>query len=303
VTAIGGTHVCLRQVAAAEIFRLIRAEGVTHLCAAPTILIMMIGYPEAKDFQPEKPLTILTAGAPPSPTVIEQMEGMGASILHVYGLTEVYGPHSVCAAQESWAELDKEALAAIKARQGVAYVTAMHLDVVDMSTMKPVPRDGKTMGEIVMQGNNVMLGYYKDIEATTKAFRGGWFHSGDLAVMHPDGYVQIMDRDKDIIISGGENISSVELENVIYRHPEVMEVAVVSTPDSKWGEVPKAFVTPKPGSNPTAEEIIAFCKDNLARYKAPKEVVFCALPKTATGKILKFRLREQEWQGRERKVN
>jgi fatty-acyl-CoA synthase len=303
VTAIGGTHVCLRAVEAAAIFRLIMAEKVSHLCAAPTILIMMVSYPEAKNLQIKRPLTILTAGAPPSPTIIEQMENLGASIIHVYGLTEVYGPHSVCARQDSWVSMDREELAKIKSRQGVPYVVALYMDVFDMVTMEPVPRDGKTMGEIVMRGNNVMLGYYKDEKATADAFKGGWFHSGDLAVIHPDGYVQIMDRGKDIIISGGENISSIELENVIYRHPKVQEVAVVSTPDEKWGEVPKAFVTPKPGTNPTAEEIIEFCKANLARFKAPKEVVFCELPKTATGKITKFTLRNQEWQGREKKVN
>jgi fatty-acyl-CoA synthase len=303
VTAVGGTHVCLRQVEAGSIFRLIMQEKVSHLCAAPTILIMMISYPEAKHLKLHRPLTILTAGAPPSPTVIEQIEGLGANIIHVYGLTEVYGPHSVCARQDSWTSLGREELARLKSRQGVAYVTALYMDVLDMVTMEPVPRDGKTMGEIVMRGNNVMLGYYKDEKATDDAFRGGWFHSGDLAVMHPDGYVQIMDRGKDIIISGGENISSIELENVIYRHPKVQEVAVVSSPDPKWGEVPKAFVTPKPGTDPTSAEIIDFCKANLARFKAPKEVVFCDLPKTATGKITKFTLRDREWHGRERKVN
>ncbi|MBU1168767.1 MAG: acyl--CoA ligase family protein [Proteobacteria bacterium] len=303
VTAIGGTHVCLRQLSASDIFRLINEEKVSHMCAAPTILIMMISHPEAKQFKIKQSLTILTAGAPPSPTVIEQMESMGALITHVYGLTEVYGPHSVCARQDSWSHLEKEELARIKSRQGVAYITAQYMDVMDMETMEPVPRDGKTMGEIVMRGNNVMLGYYKDPQATEKAFHGGWFHSGDLAVIHPDGYVQIMDRGKDIIISGGENISSVELENTIYRHPDVLEVAVVSSPDSKWGEVPKAFVTLKPGTNPSPQAIIEFCKDNLARFKAPKDVVFCDLPKTATGKILKFKLREKEWEGHDRKVN
>jgi fatty-acyl-CoA synthase len=303
VTAVGGTHVCLRQVEAGTIFRLIMEEKVSHLCAAPTILIMMVSYPEAKHLQLHRPLTILTAGAPPSPTVIEQIEAIGANILHVYGLTEVYGPHSVCAKQDSWTELGKEELAKVKSRQGVAYVTALYMDVIDPASMRPVARDGKTMGEIVMRGNNVMLGYYKDEQATEDAFRGGWFHSGDLAVIHPDGYVQIMDRGKDVIISGGENISSIELENVIYRHPKVQEVAVVSSPDPKWGEVPKAFVTPKPGTTLTAKEIIDFCKENLARFKAPKEVVFCDLPKTATGKITKFKLRDSEWEGRERKVN
>jgi len=303
VTAIGGTHVCLRTLTADNIFRLITSEKVSHMCAAPTILIMMISHPDSDSIKLDRKLTILTAGAPPSPTVIEQIEGIGALIVHVYGLTEVYGPHSVCANQESWQDMSKEELAVVKARQGVAYVNAMYMDVVNSATMEPAPRDGATIGEIVMRGNNVMLGYYKDEEATAKAFAGGWFHSGDLAVIHPDGYVQIMDRDKDIIISGGENISSVELENTLYRHPDILEVAVVASPDQKWGEVPKAFITLKPDTNPTAKEIIEFCKNNLARFKAPKEIVFCDLPKTATGKIMKFKLREKEWQGRDRRVN
>jgi fatty-acyl-CoA synthase len=303
VNAIGGTHVCLRQVVAADVFRLIEQENVSHLCAAPTILIMMITYPGAQQVKMQRPLQILTAGAPPSPTVIQKMEAIGANITHVYGLTEVYGPHSVCAWQEQWNELSADEKAKIKSRQGVPYIVSRHMDVVDLETMAPVARDGKTIGEIVMRGNNVMLGYYKDPKTTEKAFRGEWFHSGDLAVMHPDGYVEIKDRDKDIIISGGENISSVEIENVIFRHPDVLEVAVVSTPDTKWGEVPKAFVVAKEGTNPTSEDIINFCKENMARFKAPKVVEFCQLPKTATGKILKFKLREKEWEGRDRKVN
>ncbi len=303
VTAMGGTHVCLRQVVAADVFRLIQEENVSHLCAAPTILIMMINYPGVQKVKMQRPLRILTAGAPPSPTVIEKMEAIGATITHVYGLTEVYGPHSVCAWQQQWDDLPMEERAKIKSRQGVPYIVTGYMDVVDGETMEPVARDGQTIGEIVMRGNNVMLGYYKDPETTAKAFRGDWFHSGDLAVIHPDGYVEIKDRDKDIIISGGENISSVEVENVIYRHPDVQEVAVVSSPDPKWGEVPKAFVVPKEGCNPTAEDIINFCKENLARFKAPKTIEFCQLPKTATGKILKFKLREKEWKGRERKVN
>jgi fatty-acyl-CoA synthase len=231
------------------------------------------------------------------------MEALGADITHVYGLTEVYGPHSVCAWQTAWNDLPVEKKAEIKARQGVPYPTALYMDVVDPKTMKPTPRDGITVGEIVMRGNNVMLGYYKDPEATSEAFKGGWFHSGDLAVMHPDGYVQIVDRQKDIIISGGENISTVEVENVLYRHPDVLEAAVVPIPDSKWGEAPKAFICPRNGANPTAEEIINFCKNNLARFKAPKTVEFGELPKTATGKIQKYKLREKEWQGHDRRVN
>jgi fatty-acyl-CoA synthase len=303
VTAMGGTHVCLRQVVATEIFRLIETEGITHLCAAPTVLISMANHPGARDYQMPRRLEIMTAGAPPSPSIIQTMEAMGANITHTYGLTEVFGPHSVCAWKAEWNDLPPEERAKLKARQGVPFILTHYMDVVDPKTMEPVPRDGVTIGEIVMRGNNVMLGYYKDPEATAAAFAGGWFHSGDLAVMHPDNYVQIMDRKKDIIISGGENISTVEVENVIYRHPDVLEVAVVPIPDPKWGEVPKAFVVPREGRNPTAEDIIEFCKQNLARFKAPKVVEFGELPKTATGKIQKFKLREKEWAGRDRRVN
>ncbi|MBF0510627.1 MAG: AMP-binding protein, partial [Deltaproteobacteria bacterium] len=281
VTAVGATHVCLRRVVAEEIYRLIEEEGITHLCAAPTILITMASYPDAGKVEMKRRLEILTAGAPPAPTIIQSMESLGVHITHVYGLTEVYGPHSVCAWQTKWDDLPPAQKAEIKSRQGVPYVTAGYMDVVDMETMESVPRNGRAMGEIVMRGNNVMLGYYKDEEATAQAFRGGWFHSGDLAVVHVDGYVQIMDRQKDIIISGGENISTVEIENVIYRHPDVLEVAVIPVPDAKWGEVPKAYVVPKVGANPTAESIIEFCKENLARFKAPKVVEFGPLPKTA----------------------
>ncbi|MBF0467496.1 MAG: long-chain-fatty-acid--CoA ligase [Desulfamplus sp.] len=303
VTAIGATHVCLRKVVPEEIYLTVEKEGITHLCAAPTILIGMSSYAATNNIRLQKPLEIMTAGAPPAPTVIQNMESLGANITQVYGLTEVYGPHSVCQWQAKWDNLPIEEKAGIKAKQGIPYIVAMHMDVVNSDTMEPVPRNGEAIGEIVMRGNNVMLGYYKDTEATEAAFKGGWFHSGDLAVMHSDNYAQIMDRQKDIIISGGENISTVEVENVIYRHPDVMEVAVVSVPDEKWGEVPKAFVVPKPGTNPTTEDIINFCKDNLARFKAPKIVEFGDLPKTATGKIQKFKLRDKEWAGRKRKVN
>ncbi len=303
VTAIGGTHVCLRKVVADEIFSAIEKENVSHLCAAPTVLITMAQYPDAQNLKLNRKLEILTAGAPPAPTVIQNVEAMGANVIHVYGLTEVYGPHSVCAWQKDWDLLQPEERAVIKSRQGVPYVTTQFMDVVDPLSMTPVPGDAKTIGEIVMRGNNVMLGYYKDQEATDTAFAGGWFHSGDLAVIHPDGYVQIMDRKKDIIISGGENISTVEIESTIYRHPDVLEVAVIPIPDQRWGEVPKAFVVAKPGTQPTADSIIDFCKERLARFKAPKTVEFGELPKTATGKIQKFKLREKEWQGRDRMVN
>ena len=272
VTAMGATHLCLRKVVPEEIYRLISTANVTHLCAAPTILIGMSTYATQNNITLDHHLEIMTAGAPPAPTVIQNMENIGANITQTYGLTEVFGPHSICQWLPKWDDLPKEEKAKIKARQGVPYIIAMYMDVVNPETMEPVPRDGATIGEIVMRGNNVMLGYYKDPDATAEAFKGGWFHSGDLAVMHPDNYAQIMDRKKDIIISGGENISTVEVENVLYKHPDIMEVAVVPIPDEKWGEVPKAFVVPMPGTSPTAEDIIAFCKENLARFKAPKAV-------------------------------
>ncbi len=303
VTAVGGTHVCLRKVVADEIYRVVEAESISHLCAAPTILITMANFPGAKDVKFKRQLNVITAGAPPAPTVIKNMENLGVDVTQVYGLTEVYGPHSICKWQPKWDNLSVDEKASIKARQGVCYVTSHYMDVVDPITMESVPRDAKTIGEIVMRGNNVMLGYYKDTKATDDAFEGGWFHSGDLAVVHPDNYVQIMDRKKDIIISGGENISTVEVENVIYQHPDVLEVAVIAIPNDKWGEVPKAFVMPKPGKNLTEQDIINFCKQNLAHFKAPKSVEFGELPKTATGKIMKFKLREKEWAGKDRRVN
>ncbi|MFZ0927458.1 MAG: acyl--CoA ligase family protein [Syntrophobacteraceae bacterium] len=306
VTAVGGTHVCLRRVVADEIYRVIERESISHLCAAPTILIGMANFPGAKDIKFKRQLNVITAGAPPAPTVIKNMESLGVDVTQVYGLTETYGPHSICEWQAKWDGLSVDEKVGIKARQGVPYVHAQHMDVVDVAeplTMKSVPRDAKTIGEIVMRGNNVMLGYYKDSGATDEAFAGGWFHSGDLAVVHPDSYVQIMDRKKDIIISGGENISTVEVESVIFQHPDVLEVAVIAVPDDKWGEVPKAFVVPKTGTNPTEQEIIDHCKQNLARFKAPKSVQFGELPKTATGKIMKFKLREIEWAGKELRVN
>lgn len=303
ITAMGATHVCLRKVDPVEIYRIIDEVGVTHLCAAPTILIGMSAFAKDNDVKLSHKLEIMTAGAPPAPMVIQNMEHIGANITQTYGLTEVFGPHSVCQWQDKWDDLSPMAKAGIKARQGVPYIVAEHMDVVDAETMEPVPRDGTTIGEIVMRGNNVMLGYYKDEKATAEAFRGGWFHSGDLAVMHPDNYVQIMDRKKDIIISGGENISTVEIENVLYTHPDVLEVAVISVPDEKWGEVPKAFIVPRAGTNPDPAEIIAYCKEKMARFKAPKSIEFGPLPKTATGKLQKFKLREKEWEGHDRMVN
>ena len=302
VTAAGGTHVCLRRPDPVDIYRLIREEKVTHMCGAPTVLISMYSSPAAEG-QDLSGLTIATAGAPPSPQVIRTMEGMGAAIHHLYGLTETYGPHSICAPQPGWEELTTEELARLKARQGVPYVVAGdYLRVVD-GNMQDVPDDGATIGEVVMRGNNVMSGYLDDVESTQEAFRGGWFHSGDLAVRHSDGYIELQDRAKDIIISGGENISSQEVEKVIMEHPSVLEVCVVAVPDEHWGEVPKAFVTKKPGEEVAGEEIIEFCKERIARFKAPKYVEFGDLPKTATGKVQKYVLREAEWKGYEKSIH
>ena len=302
VTAVGGTHVCLRKVEAEEVFRLIRKQRVTHMCGAPTVLTAMYSSPLAASEQLAG-LTITTAGAPPAPQVIKQMEKMGAFIHHVYGLTETYGPHTICAIQPGWENLPVDERARLKARQGVPYILAAPGLRVVNSQMEDVPKDGQTMGEVVMRGNNVMKGYFSDPSATKKAFEGGWFHSGDLAVWHADDYIELKDRSKDIIISGGENISSQEIEKVIMEHPSVLEVCVVAVPDEKWGEAPKAFVTLRPGSEATSEEIIAFCRDRIARFKAPKAVEFGDLPKTATGKMQKYVLREKEWRGYEKRIH
>ena len=245
---------------------------------------------------------VITAGAPPPPAVIERMEALGAEIAHVYGLTETYGPHTICAWKRGWDGEPIAERARLKARQGVGYVTSPELRVVD-EQLHDVPADGVTMGEIVMRGNNVMKGYFKDAETTAQAFRGGWFHSGDLGVMHPDGYVELRDRKKDIIISGGENVSTVEVERTLFRHPAVLEAAVVGIPHVKWGEVPKAFVTLREGATATEAEIVAFCRGQLAHFKCPKAVEFGPLPKTSTGKVQKFKLREKEWAGYEKRIH
>jgi len=302
ITAAGGTHVCLRRVVPEDIYKQVEEQEISHLCAAPIVLIGMADYSGKNDVQLKKPLNIMTAGAPPSPTVIKNMEAVGCTVTQTYGLTEVYGPHSICEWQSQWDALDVDERAKIKARQGVPYITSTFMNVIDSFSMEPVPHDGKTVGEIVMRGNNVMAGYYKQPEATEQAFAGGWFHSGDLAVTHPNGYVEIKDRMKDIIISGGENISTVEVENVLYQHPDVLEVAVVSKPDEKWGEVPKAFITLKEGASPSQEQIMAFCRERIARFKVPKEIEFGALPKTSTGKIQKYKLRAKEWEGHDKMV-
>ena len=301
VTAVGGTHVCLRKIDPAEIYRLIETRGVTHLCCAPTVLTALYSSEAAKGRRLDG-VTVITAGAPPAPHVIRTMEGMGARVHHVYGLTETYGPHTICAEQPGWAGLDGVGRGRLKARQGVPYgIAHTGLRVVD-GDMRDVPWDGETLGEAVMRGNNVMTGYYNDPEATAKAFAGGWFHSGDLAVRHADGYIELRDRAKDIIVSGGENISSQEVEKTIMDHPDVLEVSVIGVPDEKWGEVPKAFVVPAAGAVLSAEQVIAFARERMAHFKCPKHVEFGDLPKTATGKIQKFVLREREWGGREKRI-
>ncbi len=294
VTAAGGTHVCLRKVDPAEIFRLIAEEGVTHLCAAPVVLTMLIHSPPAVRRRFAQRVIVGTGGAAPPSAVIEAMDAMGFHVVHLYGLTEVYGPATVCVEQPAWDALEPRQRAALIARQGVRYPTMAELRVADPETLEPVPADARTMGELLLRGNTVMKGYLKNPTATEEAFRGGWYHTGDLAVLYPDGYVEIKDRSKDIIISGGENISSLEVEEVLYRHPAVMEAAVVAKPDPFWGETPCAFVTLKPEGAPVdAAEIIRWCREHLAHYKAPKTVVFGPLPKTSTGKIQKFELRER----------
>ncbi|MBV8152040.1 MAG: long-chain-fatty-acid--CoA ligase [Candidatus Eremiobacteraeota bacterium] len=303
VTAAGATHVCLRKVDPPKVFDLIESEKVTHMCGAPTVWIALANDPTARAF-PHK-VHITTAGAPPSPTIIAQMEGLGAEITHVYGLTETYGPITVCQWKSpQWDGGDQAERARLKSRQGVAMLTmdARDVRVVD-SELNDVPADGKTPGEIVMRGNNVMKGYYRDPEATAKAFAGGWFHSGDVAVMQSDGYIEITDRSKDVIISGGENISTIQVEKVLVMHEDVLECAVVAMPHEKWGEVPKAFVTLKPGRTLAEEALIAFARQHLPGFKTPKAVEFGPLPKTSTGKIQKFVLREKEWKGKQKRVN
>ena len=293
VTAVGGTHVCLRRVDPALIFPAIRRHRVTHMCGAPIVMTMLIHAPDALKVRFEQTVEMATGGAAPPSTVISAMEAMGFRVTHLYGLTESYGPATFCAWQEAWEALPLAERATQMARQGVNYVTLEDCIVADPETLQPVPRDGRTMGEIMLRGNTLMKGYLKNAAATGAAFRGGWFHTGDLAVWHPDGYVEIKDRSKDIIISGGENISSLEVEEQLYRHPAVMEAAVVARPDVTWGETPCAFVTLKPGAAATPEEIVRFLRDHLAHYKVPRHVLFGPLPKTSTGKIQKFVLRER----------
>jgi fatty-acyl-CoA synthase len=302
VTGAGGRHALLRKVDPPLVWKLVREEGVTHFNGAPTVLIMLINDHAAPSGRLERPLRIATGGAPPSPTLLAQWEAIGAELTHLYGLTETYGPHTYCDWHPEWNALPAERRAVLRARQGVANLVACELRVVDQE-MRDVPADAATMGEVVMRGNNVMAGYFNDPEATATAFRGGWFHSGDVAVMHPDGYIELRDRAKDIIISGGENISTIEVEQAIASHPDVLEVAVIAVPDEKWGEVPKAFVVPKEGRTITTDQIVAHCRERLAKFKCPKAVEFGPLPKTSTGKVQKFVLREREWGGQAKRIH
>ena len=293
MAANSGTNICLRKVDAQSIFQLIREHKVSHYCGAPIVQSLLINAPAEQRAGIDHQVYALTAGAAPPVAIIEGMSQIGFDLTHVYGLTETYGPASVCAKHQHWQKLSLEQQANLNARQGVPYHCQEGISVRDPETMQEVPRDGETMGEIMFRGNMVMKGYLKNAKATEESFAGGWYHTGDLAVVHADGYVKIKDRSKDVIISGGENISSIEVEDVLYRHPAVMAAAVVACPDEKWGEVPCAFLELREGHAPTAEELTEFCRERLARFKVPKQFIFGALPKTSTGKIQKFVLREQ----------
>ncbi|ADZ69316.1 acyl-CoA synthetase [Polymorphum gilvum] len=293
LSVVSGTHVCLRWVRPKAIWDLIADEGVTHLCGAPIIMSTLLGTPPVDKRSLDRTVEFFTAAAPPPESVLAAMKDAGFNVTHLYGLTEVYGPAVVNDWKGEWDGLPADEQAAKKARQGVRYVALEGLTVMDPATMTPVPADGQTLGEVMFRGNVVMKGYLKNREATEEAFAGGWFHSGDLGVLHPDGYIQLKDRSKDIIISGGENISSIEVEDVLYKHPAVQAAAVVARPDERWGETPCAFVELKAGAQTSEEEIIAFCRARMAHFKAPRTVVFCELPKTSTGKIQKFALRER----------
>jgi len=292
VSIVAGTHVCLRQVRAAAMYDAIAREKVTHLCGAPIVMATLLNAPDSEKKPLPHTVNFATAAAPPPEAVLAAMKSAGFHVTHVYGLTECYGPAVVNDWHGEWDALPVPQQAALKARQGVRYPVLEALDVLDPDTLRPVPRDGVTLGEVMMRGNVVMKGYLKNKAATEKAFAGGWFHTGDLGVMHPDGYIQLKDRSKDIIISGGENISSIEVEEALYKHPAVASAAVVARADDKWGETPCAFVELKPGAQASAEELIQWCRQHLAAYKCPRYVVFAEIPKTSTGKIQKFKLRE-----------
>jgi fatty-acyl-CoA synthase len=299
VTAVAARHLTMRAVDPDLVWDLIDAEGVTHYNGAPTVHLMVINHPRAHRL--DRPVTAMVAAAPPSPTLLSRMSELNFRVVHVYGLTETYGPITACPEPEGSAELPAEQLAKYLARQGQAYISSDLVRVVT-EQMDDVPRDGVTMGEVVMRGNNVMSGYFDDAAATAKAFAGGWFHSGDLAVWHPDGNIELRDRGKDVIISGGENISSIEVEQTICAHPAVLECAVIGIPHAHWGERPKAYVTLNDGAAASPEDIIAFCRDRLAHYKCPDTIEFGPLPKTSTGKIQKFVLRQREWADQDKQV-
>jgi acyl-CoA synthetase (AMP-forming)/AMP-acid ligase II len=299
VTAAGGTHLCLRKLDPPGVWRLIEQEGVTHFNGAPTVLTMLAHDPAARPAS--RPIRVCTGGAPPSPTLLARMASLNVDVMHLYGLTETFGPIVVCDWRPEWNELSIQDAARIKARQGVGNVISVALRVVD-GEGSDVPPDGQTMGEILLRGNNVMAGYYRDPEATARATANGWFRTGDLGVMHPDGYIELKDRSKDIIISGGENISTVEVEQAVCSHPAVLEAAVIAVPDDQWGEVPAAYVTLVDGASVTEDEIIEHVRGRIAHFKAPKTVEFGPLPKTSTGKIQKYVLREAAWRGREKRI-
>jgi acyl-CoA synthetase (AMP-forming)/AMP-acid ligase II len=300
VAAVGATSVCIPRVDPPLIWRLFKAGEATHFCGAPTVLVMLVNDEAAERL--ERPVRLFTAAAPPSPTIIVQMAELNFQLEHVYGLTETYGPFTINVPPPGFEALPPEEQSRLRARQGVPNLLAGEVRVVDPE-MRDVPADGETLGEVVMRGNVVMKGYYRNEEATETAFAGGWFHSGDVGVMHADGSIELRDRMKDIIISGGENISTIEVEQAVVSHPAVLECAVIAIPDEKWGEVPKAFVTLKPGSEVGAEELVAYCRTRLPGFKVPKAVEFGELPKTSTGKVQKFVLRNREWAGREKRIN
>ena len=300
VTAVGGTHICLRRVEPGAIWQLLESERVTHYNGAPTVQIGVVNHPGAHRLA--QPVTVTVAGAPPSPTLLGKLRELNFRPVHVYGLTETYGPHTVCEWHPEWDALPAEEQARLAARQGQAFLIADLVRVVD-NDMRDIPRDAEALGEVIMRGNNVMKGYFEQPEATAESFRGGWFHSGDIGVWHPDGYIELRDRKKDIIISGGENISTIEVEQTVAKHPAVLECAVVAVPDEKWGERPKAFVTLKPGMTATEAQVIEFCRGLIAHFKCPAAVEFGDLPKTSTGKVQKFVLRDKEWSGRAKRIN
>ncbi|WOE30412.1 MULTISPECIES: acyl-CoA synthetase [unclassified Acinetobacter] len=292
IAANGGTNICLRKIEPELIYQLIVQHQVNYFCGAPIVLSLLINTPEEKRCQIQHRVEVMVAGAAPPATIIEGMRNIGINVTHVYGLTETYGPSALCAAQAGWSDLSIQEQAKLHSRQGVPYPLQDGMKVLDPETMQPVPHDGQTMGEIMFRGNIVMKGYLKNPQATAEAFAGGWFHTGDLAVCQPDGYAKITDRSKDVIISGGENISSLEVEEVLYQHPAILTAAVVAKPDTRWQEVPCAFIELKAGSDVSSEEILAFCSEHLARFKVPKDIVITEIPKTSTGKLQKFILRE-----------